>query len=283
MSVDRPKLIELRELTKAGMSDCLRALAEASGDLDRAAALLKERGLAAVEDRSGREAAEGRVFLRAGGARAAMAELGCETDFAARSEPFAEAGERIVELAYDRGADEAAPEAAAIVAELGRVVREKVELRRLACIACSEGERLSVYLHGEGEVGAVVRWRAEGAEGLDDERAAAFFHDAALHVAAFAPRFVDEASIGAERRAEMAEVFRRELEAEPASASKPPALREAILAGRLRKRLAAATLLTQGFVRDDKIPFASALRRLEAESGHAFEITGFERFAARGE
>ena len=60
----------LRELTGAGMMDCKRALEESDGDVDRAVALLRERGLAAAAQRAGREARGGPVssYIAPGGA-----------------------------------------------------------------------------------------------------------------------------------------------------------------------------------------------------------------------
>jgi len=81
---------ELRARTGAGVLDCRKALAEADGDLEAAARLLREKGLAAVAKRAGREAREGRVeaYIHPGNRIAVLLELNCETDFVARTEPF---------------------------------------------------------------------------------------------------------------------------------------------------------------------------------------------------
>jgi elongation factor Ts len=81
---------ELRERTGAGFMDCKRALQEADGDLDKAVALLRERGVAAAAKRSGREAREGLVssYIHTGGRVGVLIEVNCETDFVARTEDF---------------------------------------------------------------------------------------------------------------------------------------------------------------------------------------------------
>jgi elongation factor Ts len=81
---------ELRELTGAGFMDCKRALEETEGDLDRAVQLLRERGVAAAEKKSGREAREGLIssYIHTGGRVGVLLELNCETDFVARNEQF---------------------------------------------------------------------------------------------------------------------------------------------------------------------------------------------------
>jgi len=88
ISADRVK--ELREKSGAGVMDCKRALVEADGDLDRAAALLRQRGLAQVAKRAGREATEGIVdaYIHAGGKIGVIVEVNCETDFVARTPDF---------------------------------------------------------------------------------------------------------------------------------------------------------------------------------------------------
>ncbi|MDQ7828519.1 MAG: translation elongation factor Ts [Armatimonadota bacterium] len=80
----------LRARTGAGVMDCRRALEEAGGDLERAAALLRERGLATAARKAGRATTEGLVeaYIHAGGRLGALVEVDCETDFVARTEDF---------------------------------------------------------------------------------------------------------------------------------------------------------------------------------------------------
>jgi elongation factor Ts len=81
---------ELRERTGAGFMDCKKALTEADGDIDKAIALLRERGLAAAAKKSGREAREGLVssYIHTGGRVGVLIEVNCETDFVARTDEF---------------------------------------------------------------------------------------------------------------------------------------------------------------------------------------------------
>lgn len=80
----------LREMTNAGMMDCKKALTETNGDMDAAVRWLRERGMAQASKRAGRVASEGAVvsYIHMGGKIGVMVEINCETDFAARSEPF---------------------------------------------------------------------------------------------------------------------------------------------------------------------------------------------------
>ncbi len=81
---------QLREATQAGMMDCKRALAESGGDMDAAVKLLREKGIAQAGKRAGRGTGEGVIetYVHAGGKIGAMVEIGCETDFVARTDDF---------------------------------------------------------------------------------------------------------------------------------------------------------------------------------------------------
>ena len=80
----------LREMTNAGMMDCKKGLTETNGDFDGAVKWLREHGMAQAAKRSGRVASEGAVasYIHLGGKIGVLVEVNCETDFAARSEPF---------------------------------------------------------------------------------------------------------------------------------------------------------------------------------------------------
>jgi elongation factor Ts len=81
---------ELRDRTGAGFMDCKRALTDAGGDLDKATAVLRERGLAAAAKKADRDAREGLVssYIHTGGRVGVLIEVNCETDFVARTDEF---------------------------------------------------------------------------------------------------------------------------------------------------------------------------------------------------
>jgi elongation factor Ts len=82
----------LREETSAPMMDCRRALLDAAGDVERAKALLLERGAAQAAKKAERTADEGLVtsYIHAGGKIGVLVEVNSETDFVARNPKFAE-------------------------------------------------------------------------------------------------------------------------------------------------------------------------------------------------
>jgi elongation factor Ts len=81
---------ELRDKTNAGMMDCKKALTDTAGDLEKAVDLLRQKGLAVAAKRAGRETKEGVVesYIHAGGKLGVMVEVGCETDFVAKTDDF---------------------------------------------------------------------------------------------------------------------------------------------------------------------------------------------------
>jgi elongation factor Ts len=80
----------LREQSGAGVMECKRALEETGGDIEKAAAILKERGQAAAAKRAGRDANEGQIasYIHTGGKIGVLIEVNCETDFVARTDEF---------------------------------------------------------------------------------------------------------------------------------------------------------------------------------------------------
>ncbi len=81
---------DLREQTGAGIMECKKALEESSGDLDKAKAWLRDRGVALAAKREGRETSKGLVgsYIHVGGSVGVLLELNCETDFVARTDDF---------------------------------------------------------------------------------------------------------------------------------------------------------------------------------------------------
>jgi elongation factor Ts len=83
---------ELRDRTSVGMMDCKKALADSAGDMEKAVDILRQKGLAKAMKRAGREAADGVIhsYIHSGGKIGVLVEVNCETDFAAKSDDFAE-------------------------------------------------------------------------------------------------------------------------------------------------------------------------------------------------
>ena len=152
--IDPREVQRLRTETSAGVMDCKRALEDANGDFDKAKALLKERGLASVAKKSGREAKEGVIasYIHAGARKGALVELASETDFVARSPEFGKLAaeiamqvaamspkdvDELLAQAYIRDASKTIKD---LVTTLAASVGENVSVRRIQRFAIGEAE-----------------------------------------------------------------------------------------------------------------------------------------------
>ncbi len=90
--IDAKTVAELRAKTGAGIVDCKKALEEAGGDLEKAAEILRKKGIAKAGSKSERHAAEGLIYayVHTNGKVGALVEVRCETDFVARTDAFKE-------------------------------------------------------------------------------------------------------------------------------------------------------------------------------------------------
>jgi len=81
---------ELRDKTNAGMMDCKKALAETNGDMEKAIDFLRQKGLAVAAKRADRSTSEGTIetYIHSGSKLGVMIEVGCETDFVAKTPAF---------------------------------------------------------------------------------------------------------------------------------------------------------------------------------------------------
>ena len=92
MKITAQMVKDLREKTNAGMMDCKKALGETEGDMEKAVNLLRQKGLAVAAKRADRATSEGVVecYIHGGGKLGVMVEVGCETDFVAKTDGFKE-------------------------------------------------------------------------------------------------------------------------------------------------------------------------------------------------
>lgn len=90
MNIDAKRVKELREKTGAGMMDCKKALVEANGDIEKAIDNLRKSGVAKAAKKSLRSAKEGLIYsyIHHGGRLGVLLDIGCETDFVARTDGF---------------------------------------------------------------------------------------------------------------------------------------------------------------------------------------------------
>ena len=85
---DIEKIKHLRQSTGAGFKDCNMALKEANGDLDKAAEILRVKGIAKASKKMSRDAKEGVIVISGNIDKTSLIEVNCETDFVAKNDDF---------------------------------------------------------------------------------------------------------------------------------------------------------------------------------------------------
>jgi elongation factor Ts len=107
MTITADQVRQLRERTGAGMMECKKALQESAGDFEKAIDALRTAGLSRVAQRSGRDAAEGRIesYIHPGSRVGVLIELNSETDFVARTDEFGDLARNLAMQAAAAGAE----------------------------------------------------------------------------------------------------------------------------------------------------------------------------------
>ena len=252
------------------MMDCKRALVDSGGDLAAAERRLKEMGLSAAAKRSGRATNEGRIFATVNGT-AAILELSSETDFVARNDQFVALGEQLVaEVAAESPRAPTDRMQQLIAAAIGRI-KENIALRRFHSVAIGDGDTVAHYLHGEGNIGVLVKLHASDAALAGHARLSETAFDLALHVAAFAPPFLAPDGVTDDYLAEQETIFRKQAEA----LDKPARVVDGIVKGKLRKHLQEICLLEQAFVKDQKLSVKQLVAGLGKELGAEVRIADY--------
>ena len=265
----------LREKTGAGMGDCKKALIEAEGNIEQAVKILKEKGLAAAAKRSARATKEGKIFTKIKGNKAVILELNCETDFVSRNEKFIALGDKLTDEIIATGAKEVTPALSILVTEAIGVIKENMTLPRFKVLEIADNEYAAQYVHGVGNIGVIVKFKADSKALFDNEAVKAFAFDCALHVAAFAPVALSPAKISADYIKEQTEIFQAQMDQDPKMAEKPDKVKAGILQGKLNKHFAEICFLDQAFVKDDKKKVSQVMAETAKAAGGKLEIAEY--------
>jgi elongation factor Ts len=283
MSVDASRVKELRDRTGAGMMDCKRALAESNGDLDRAIALLREKGLASASKKAGRVAAEGLVstFTSADATRAVIAELNCETDFVAKTPEFGKLLQTVGDALLGADGIPAEGDGAAVATlrlpggktlgeqlnEAVASIGENINLRRYTRIVTKDG-RIGGYVHAGGKIGVLVEMAGAGAAHGE------LLKSLAMQIAAAMPRCVRRSEVSAEELASEREIFRTQA----MTSGKPANVVERIVDGKVEKFYREVCLLEQEYVRDPQLTIEKLLGAEAKASGAKLDVRRFVRY-----
>ena len=239
---------ELRERTGAGMMDCKKALTQTDGDIEAAIDYLRENGIAKAAKKADRIAAEGLSYIEVKGNKAVILEINSETDFVAKNEKFVALVKNVAEailVAEPATLEEALQVEAqggtveAVINEGIATIGEKLSLRRFEVVTKSDADAFGAYSHMGGRIGVLTL-----VEGSTDEEAA---KDVAMHIAALAPKYLDESEVPAD----VLEHEKKVLTEQALNEGKPANIVEKMIVGRINKFLEEITVVKQKFVKDD--------------------------------
>ena len=239
---------ELRERTGAGMMDCKKALTQTDGNIEAAIDYLRENGIAKAAKKADRIAAEGLSYIEVKGNKAVILEINSETDFVAKNEKFVALVKNVAN-AILAAEPKSLEEALQVQAEGGTVeavinegiatIGEKLSLRRFEVVTKSDADAFGAYSHMGGRIGVLTL-----IEGSTDEEAA---KDVAMHIAALAPKYLDESEVPAD----VLEHEKKVLTEQALNEGKPANIVEKMIVGRINKFLEEITVVKQKFVKDD--------------------------------
>ena len=241
---------ELRERTGAGMMDCKKALTQTDGNIEAAIDYLRENGIAKAAKKADRIAAEGLSYIEVKGNKAVILEINSETDFVAKNEKFVALVKNVAEaiLAAEPATLEEALQVEAqggtveaVINEGIATIGEKLSLRRFEVVSKTDADSFGAYSHMGGRIGVLTL-----VEGSTDEQAA---KDVAMHIAALAPRYLDESEVPAD----VLEHEKKVLTEQALNEGKPANIVEKMIVGRINKFLEEITVVKQKFVKDDSL------------------------------
>ncbi len=254
---------ELREKTGAGMMDCKKVLTETDGDMEKAAELLRERGIAKAAKKSGRVAAEGLVatYVTADKKVGSIVEVNAETDFVAKNEEFVNFVNDVAEIVAEKNPADVESLLETSYKESGKTVRE-VLTEKIATI----GENMTIrrferfeseglvesYIHGAGKIAVLVDF-AKGETELAK--------DVCMQIAAARPEYLNREAVPQDRVEKEMEI----LKAQAMNEGKPAEIAEKMVQGRIGKFYAEICLLDQEFVKDSSVKVGELIKNKGAE------------------
>ncbi len=264
---------ELREKTGAGMMDCKKVLTETDGDMEKAAELLRERGIAKAAKKSSRVAAEGLVVacISEDGKTGAVVEVNAETDFVAKNEEFKnfandvanqvvkENPANVEELLAQKWIKDSSKTVSEVLTEKIATIGENMSIRRF--VRFTSNGLVEKYIHGEGKIGVLVSM-----EGGNTELA----KDICMQIAAARPEYLTRNDVPQERVAKEMEI----LKAQAINEGKPAEIAEKMVQGRIGKFYGEICLVDQVFVKDANMKVSDLL---SSKGAKVIEFARIER------
>ncbi len=278
-------VVKLRKMSGQGMMDCKKALAESSGDMDKAMEILRKKGLATLAKRAERETSEGLVVCKrtADNKQAILASLCCETDFVSRGDDFQAAAEKLGEAALVCAADEGVENILDtsvggkkykdIVTELVSKTGEKIQVGDYAKFHLTGPGLIGSYVHFNQKVGSMllIETSDDKTAGSDEMKQAAL--DIAMHITAAKPLSLDKTGIDAKTIESERAIYAEQVKNKPAN------IVDKIVDGKLQKFFAENCLLQQQFVKDNTKTVCAVIDEAAKKAGGKAKIVKYVRFA----
>lgn len=259
MAFTAKDVMALREKTGAGVMDCKRALTDADGDMNKAAELLRERGIAKADKKASRIAAEGIVSAYIDGKVGVLVEINCESDFVAKNPQFSEIATEVAKVIIkENPADVTAllncnTESEGTVEEYLKskiaIIGEKIAVRRF--VRYETDGFLASYIHLGGKLGVILDMAGEATDAAKEVA-----HDVTLQVAFTKPSFLTKDEVPAETLEKEKTVLKQQAINE----GKPEAIAEKMVMGRIKKYYEENCLVEQAFIKDDSKKVADLLK-----------------------
>jgi elongation factor Ts len=275
---------KLREMTGAGMMDAKKALEESNGDLEAAQDALRAKGLAAVQKKSSRTAAEGLVGVAVDGTKGVAVEVNSETDFVAKNDQFQDFVRKTTQVALSMNNDDVEALKAAGYPDGGTVsekltnnvatIGENQQVRRMQTVTVPQGSVVS-YVHnaaaeGLGKIGVLVALESD----LSADTLEPFGKQLAMHIASMFPQALNADGLDPE----VIERERKIAQEKAAESGKPENVQEKMVEGAIKKYAKENALLSQMFVMDNKTSVEDTVAKFGKDNGGTIKLTDYVRF-----
>ncbi|HEY3379761.1 MAG TPA: translation elongation factor Ts [Armatimonadota bacterium] len=268
-------VMELRTKTGAKMMDAKRALVDADGDMEKAVALLREKGQADAAKRTHRATAEGAITSAQteNHDAAALIELNCETDFVAKTDQFVGLANALATWVLGQSAATVTPEdapanLAADIKEAISKTGENIQFKRGAKFASTNGV-VESYLHLGGKIGVLVQ-----VDGVSNDAVRGLAKDLAMQVAAASPEFLTREDVPQSTIDKEMEIYRQLARNE----GKPDQFLDRIATGRLEKFFKDNCLVEQQFIKDPDKQVKDLVAEVAKAAGAPLTVKGFVRY-----
>ena len=254
---DLEKVKKLRQSTGAGFKDCNSALKETNGDLDKAAEILRVKGIAKASKKMSRNATEGVIAITGNKTKASLIEINCETDFVAKNNDFVEFVKEISELNNVCSSDlnklnnsimmnkkTVEENIVALIAKIG----EKITIGRLKTIENLNSQNF-IYQHSVikdniSKLGVVVSIETD----QEKDEVNIFGKQLSMHIAASNPLALNSENIDTEVLEKEKELIEQELK----NLGKSTEIAKKISLGKMNKFKEENSLMTQNWVMEPK-------------------------------